>query len=130
MAQFVKKWIVICAIICFKNNSIEAQENTLTMASTEPLASSLEEWATAFLSFLNDGNYNNPESSSQLSVRNLENLYRLLFVPEQRGEQQTVFGQPPSPNDVIKQLLDSGKLIQDDNGKVQFGQPPPSAAHK
>ncbi|KAF2361141.1 hypothetical protein FHG87_008105 [Trinorchestia longiramus] len=100
-------------------------ENPAKMASVvDQPASSLADWSAAFLHFLNDSNYNRPGQPSELTMRNLTNLYNLLFVPEQRGEHQTVFGPPPAADAVVEYLLAAGDLITLQNEKISFPQQP------
>lgn len=93
------------------------------MSTSQQPSSSLAEWAECFHAFLLDSNYNTP--NAKLTLKNLDNLYNLLFVPSQRGDQQKVFGPTPPPEEVVQNLFNSGLLIKGEDDNVKFPDPPP-----
>lgn len=91
------------------------------MSASQQPSSSLTEWSKCFHVFLLESNYNTP--NAKLTLKHLNNLYNLLFVPAQRGEQQKVFGPPPAAKDVVEQMFDAQLLIKGEDDIVKFPNP-------
>lgn len=79
-------------------------------------SSTLAQWSGSFLAFLRDSQYDGP--NTKLKVSNLTNIYKLLFVPDQRHKDM---GEPPAPEDLIQYMI-SQEVLKNDGEYLRVSQ--------
>ena len=83
--------------------------------SQEAESSSLVEWAGAFHEYLISSKYDKVVGQK---MRNIHNVYNLLFVHEQRLPHSTVRGRAPEAEDVTDLMVDKKLLAVQEDGSV------------